>query len=80
MATCLITGGGGNLACQLTWTLSQQFERIVLLDIVAAPVGEVAPNADFERADLLDGKSIDGIFGRIRPATVIHLASLLRSF
>lgn len=77
MATCLITGGGGNLACQLTWTLSQQFKRIVLLDIATAPVGGVAPNADFERADLLDTKLLDEVFGRIRPTTVIHLASLL---
>lgn len=77
MATCLITGGGGNLACQLTWTLSQQFKRMVLLDIVDAPVGKVAPNADFERGDLSDAKLLDEVIGRIRPTTVIHLASLL---
>ncbi|MBI3850409.1 MAG: NAD-dependent epimerase/dehydratase family protein [Verrucomicrobia bacterium] len=77
MSTCLITGGAGNLACQLSWTLSQQFERIVLLDVAPAPIGSVAPNAEFERGDLLDSKQLDGVFDRLQPATVIHLASLL---
>ena len=75
MAVCLITGGAGNLACQLSWTLAQQFERIVLLDIAPQPVGPVAPTAIFERGDLLD--SIDAQLERHRPDVVIHLASLL---
>ena len=77
MSTCLITGGGGNLACQLTWILSERFERIVLLDVVAAPVGKVAVNAEFERGDLSDVKLLEEVFERFLPTVVIHLASLL---
>lgn len=77
MATCLITGGGGNLATQLTRVLSERFKRIVLLDIVAAPVGKVAANADFERVDLTDANILDRVFRRVQPDTIIHLASLL---
>lgn len=77
MPTCLITGGAGNLACQLTWPLADRFDRIVLLDVAARPVGPTAPNARFERGDLLDAGGLDTIFARHSPTTVIHLASLL---
>ena len=77
MATCLITGGAGNLACQLTWELADLFDHIVLLDVAARPVGPTAPNARFERGDLLDAAGLDAIFARHPPTTVIHLASLL---
>ena len=43
MATCLVTGGAGNLACQLTWSLADRFDRIVLLDVAARPVAPTAP-------------------------------------
>lgn len=39
MATCLITGGAGNLACQLTWQRADRFDQIILLDVAAGPVG-----------------------------------------
>jgi threonine 3-dehydrogenase len=77
MATCLVTGGAGNLACQLTWPLAERFDRIVLLDVADRPVGPTAPNACFERGDLLDGDGLDALFARHAPAAVIHLASLL---
>jgi threonine 3-dehydrogenase len=77
MATCLVTGGAGNLACQLTWPLAERFDRIVLLDVADRPVGPTAPNACFERGDLLDGTGLDALFARHAPAAVIHLASLL---
>jgi threonine 3-dehydrogenase len=77
LSSCLITGGAGNLACQLSWTLSNRFKRIVLFDVVAAPVDRVAANAEFERGDLLDAKRLDEIFSRFQPSAVIHLASLL---
>ncbi len=77
MSTCLITGGAGNLACQLTWTLSPQFERIVLFDVASAPIGEVSAKATFERGDLLDATQLESVFKRHQPAAVIHLASLL---
>ena len=77
MATCLITGGAGNLAGQLSWTLAEKFERLVLFDVAAAPVASVAPAAVFERGNLPDEARLDSLFDRYRPAVVIHLASLL---
>ena len=77
MATCLITGGAGNLACQLTWTLADLFDRILLLDVASRPVGPTAPQATFEPGDLLDAAGLDAAFARHAPTTVIHLASLL---
>ena len=77
MPTCLITGGAGNLACQLSWTLAKHFERIVLLDVAPAPIGSVSPSAVFERCDLLDQSKLDAQFAHHRPEVVIHLASLL---
>jgi len=77
VAVCVITGGAGNLACQLTWRLASQFNRVVLFDVAPAPIGEVSGNAVFERGDLLDAAQLEGLFKRHRPTTVIHLASLL---
>ena len=77
MTTCLVTGGAGNLACQLTWPLAERFDRVVLVDVAARPVGPIAPAAVFERGDLLDGAGLDAVFARHAPAAVIHLASLL---
>ncbi|MFM8357969.1 MAG: NAD-dependent epimerase/dehydratase family protein, partial [Verrucomicrobiota bacterium] len=77
MTGCLITGGGGNLAGQLTWELAPRFGRIVLLDVAPGPVGGVSPRAVYERGDLLDAERLDAVLRRHRPAVVIHLASLL---
>ena len=77
MTTCLITGGAGNLACQLTWSLAGRFDRVVLLDVAPGPIGPIAPHAVFERGDLLDTRGLEGVFARHEPAAVIHLASLL---
>jgi nucleoside-diphosphate-sugar epimerase len=68
VATCLITGGAGNLACQLTWPLAGRFDRVVLLDVADRPVGPTAANACFERGDLLDGLGLDALFARHSPA------------
>lgn len=77
MTTCLITGGAGNLACQLTWSLADRFDRIVLLDVAPGPIGPISPAAVFERGDLLDAHGLVSVFERHEPAAVIHLASLL---
>jgi nucleoside-diphosphate-sugar epimerase len=77
MATCLITGGAGNLACQLSWALADRFDRLVLLDVAQEPVGPTAPAARYERLDLLDSPGLDALFARHTPAAVIHLASFL---
>ena len=77
MRTCLITGGAGNLACQLTWTLASKFEQIVLFDIADAPIGEVSTNSIYVQGDLLDVTQLECLFKRYHPGAVIHLASLL---
>lgn len=77
MPTCLITGGAGNLACQLTWPLAERFDRIVLFDVAGGPIGPPAPCAVYERGDLLDAGAIERVFERHEPTAVIHLASLL---
>ena len=77
VSACLITGGAGNLACQLTWTLSSKFDRIVLFDVAPAPISEVSTGAVFERGDLLDATQLETLFKRYQPTAVIHLASLL---
>jgi threonine 3-dehydrogenase len=73
----LITGGAGNLACQLTWKLSRQFENIVLFDVAPAPIGKVDPATTFEQGDLLNSSQIEKLFHQHQPSAVIHLASLL---
>ena len=77
MSVCLITGGAGNLARQLSWVLSPQYERIVLFDVVAASAESVPANAEFEQGDLLDVKYLDKLFAKVKPSAVVHLASLL---
>jgi len=77
MATCLITGGAGNIACQLTWSLGERFDTVVLLDVADAPSSPVAAHARFERGDLLDTEGLHRLLDRHAPTTIIHLASLL---
>lgn len=77
MRTCLITGGAGNLGCQLSWVLSGIYDRVVLTDVAAAPVGDIPSQAFFERSDLTDAAKLTGLLRRHRPEAVIHLASLL---
>lgn len=77
MATCLITGGAGNIACRLSHSLARSYERVVLLDVAPAPLGDVGPGAVYERGDVCDDAALEEAFARHRPAAVVHLASLL---
>lgn len=77
VSVCLITGGAGNLACQLSWFLQDRFERILLFDRAKAPTAPVSPTSTFVQGDLLDGQQTEDLFVRHRPSVVIHLASLL---
>ena len=63
----------------MSWILAERYERIVLYDVAASPVGSIAPSATFERGDLLDPALLEAVFARHRPAAVVHLASLLSS-
>ena len=75
--TCLITGGAGNLACQLTWRLAAKFDHLLLVDLAARPIAASHPAARFVSADVLDEPALRALFARHRPDVVIHLASLL---
>jgi threonine 3-dehydrogenase len=77
VSVCLITGGAGNLACQLSWTLADQFDRIVLFDRAEAPTGNISPVSRFVRGDLLNENQLADLFQEHKPTAVIHLASLL---
>jgi threonine 3-dehydrogenase len=75
--TCLITGGAGNLACQLTWRLASKFDRLLLVDRAACPVAATAPAAEYATADVLDEPALKALLARHRPTAIVHLASLL---
>lgn len=77
MKTCLITGGAGNIACQLSFTLAERFDRIVLFDVAEQPIGSIGTKARFERADVADESQLAEMFQRHQPQVVIHLAALL---
>ena len=77
VSVCLITGGAGNLACQLSRYLADRFQRFVLVDRAKAPVGSVSPSSIFVQGDLLDVDRMEDLFKKYRPSSVIHLASLL---
>lgn len=76
-ATLFVTGGAGNLACQLAWNLAAHFDRQVLFDVAPAPVGDVPDSARYVRGDLTDAQGVRNLLAEHRPAAVLHLASLL---
>ncbi len=75
--TCMITGGAGNLACQLSRRLAGQFDHLVLVDLAERPVAAIPPSAVYERGDVLDVATIQALLRRYRPQCIVHLASLL---
>jgi threonine 3-dehydrogenase len=75
--TYLITGGAGNLACQLTFELADPATRILLFDRAERPVAAVAPGSHYVRGDLTHADEVRALFREHRPDTVLHLASLL---
>jgi threonine 3-dehydrogenase len=77
MSTCLITGGAGNLASQLSQVLADRHDHLILIDIAAAPRERLPENATYERADLSDEAQVGEAIGKHRPNVIVHLASLL---
>lgn len=75
--TYLITGGAGNLACQLTFALAGDATRIVLFDRAERPVAPVAPGCSYVQGDLTRAAEVQALLREHRPDTVLHLASLL---
>lgn len=72
----LITGGAGNLACQLTHEIPPE-DEVVLTDVSVRPVASVRRGCRFTRVDITDTAALGELFERERPDRVIHLASLL---
>ena len=73
----LITGGAGNLACQLTQLLAQGGHHVVLSDVAPKPAMSTAEGCCYVQSDLAVPGTIDRIIAEYRPAVIIHFASLL---
>lgn len=75
--TYLVTGGAGNLACQLSFELAAAGDRVVLFDVADAPVGAVAEGCRYVRGDLTDADAVIAALRETGPDAILHLASLL---
>jgi len=73
----LITGGAGNLACQLTHELAARGDCCVLFDVAPQPVAELAEGSEYLRGDITEFAEVDHFIAERRPDVVIHFASLL---
>lgn len=73
----LITGGAGNLACQLTFALADQADDIALMDIAKGPAAATAPGCRYIRSDISDRNATAECVQEVRPTTILHFASLL---
>lgn len=73
----LITGGAGNLACQLTFALARPGDSITLMDMADRPAAATAPDCRYIRSDISDRTTVAELVGEIRPTTILHFASLL---
>lgn len=76
-ATYLITGGAGNLACQLTHLLAGPEVRLVLFDRADRPVAAPAPGCTYVQGDLTLAAEVRAVVREHRPTVILHLASLL---
>lgn len=75
--TFLITGGAGNLACQLSFDLVDRGHHCILVDIADSPVTTPANECQFVCADITQGEELSAVFAEHRPTVVIHFATLL---
>lgn len=72
-----VTGGGGNLTCQLTHLLPVPGDQIVLFDIAERPVAPVAAGCRYVQGDVTSPQDVSRALDRHRPEWVLHMASLL---
>ncbi len=72
----LITGGAGNIACQLTHRLPED-AQVILTDVADAPFSEVTSNAVYRKLDVTCEQSVLDAFVEVQPDVVLHFASLL---
>jgi len=73
----LITGGAGNLACQLSFDLVGHGDRVVLFDIAQHPAARVAEGCQYVRGDLTQREDLLSALKRYKPDSILHFASLL---
>ena len=76
-STFLITGGAGNLACQLTFDLTVDGNRVVLFDQADRPVARVADSCEYIRGDITQPDDIVTVIREHKPNVILHFASLL---
>jgi threonine 3-dehydrogenase len=75
--TYLITGGAGNLACQLSLELVGRGDRVVLFDIAQQPAARVAEGCQYIRGDLTRREDLFSALKQFKPDSILHFASLL---
>lgn len=75
--TILITGGAGNLACQLSFELNGLADQIILMDIAKGPITRTAENSEYIQSNLSDKEHLRQLLQQYRPHTIVHFASLL---
>lgn len=83
MTTVLLTGAAGYIASHTWLALQRVGYRVVGVDnfvnsspVVLQRLEELASNPiEFERADVCDAAVMDEVFGRHRPAAVVHFAA-----
>lgn len=73
----LITGGAGNLACQLTFILAREGDTIALMDVAPGPITATVPHCRYIRSDISDRRALRESIAELRPTTILHFASLL---
>ncbi len=80
--TCLVTGGAGFIGCAISNTLSQRFDKVVVLDNLHPQIHltpnrpeSLHPAIELVRGDVTERETWDALLSRIRPDTVIHLAA-----
>jgi len=72
----LITGGAGNIACQLTHRLPSSSE-ILLTDIAENPLSTPSENSRYQVSSVCDDQAITECIKTFQPDVILHFASLL---
>ena len=77
MQTYLLTGGAGNLACQMTFLLAHRGIRSVLFDVAEQPVAATSNGCQYIRGDVTNTEQLESVLRDTNPQTILHFASLL---
>lgn len=75
--TYLITGGAGNLACQLAIELVRRSHQVVLFDVVEQSAATLPDNCLYVRGDIARRDDLVDALTEYDPNVIIHFASLL---